>query len=86
MAENKKQNLPSFASLDELTDFFDANDMGDYSEAMPEVDFNVNLQRKTHLVAIDEETNDKLKKIAKQQRIPTETLIKAWIKEKISSY
>ncbi len=32
MTENKKQKLPDFASLDEMADFFDENDMGDYSE------------------------------------------------------
>ena len=43
MAENK---LPEFSSLEALTDFFDTNDMGDYWEGMPEVDFEISIAKK----------------------------------------
>ncbi len=33
--------LPKFESVEELIDFFDSNDMGDYIESMPEVEFDV---------------------------------------------
>ena len=42
MAENK---LLSFDSLEALTEFFDANDVGDYWEAMPEVEFEIAITR-----------------------------------------
>ena len=32
----------------ELVEFFDTHDMGDFEEALPEVHFEVDLQRKTH--------------------------------------
>jgi hypothetical protein len=38
------KTLPKFESLDELTDFFNANDMGEYLETMPEVAFEVDLK------------------------------------------
>jgi hypothetical protein len=86
MAENNSQKLPAFASLDEMVEFFDSHDMGDYLEEMPEVQFDVNLQRKTHFVAIDEELADRLTEIAEQEHIPAEALVKSWLKEKISNY
>lgn len=86
MAENNPQQLPSFASLDELVEFFDAHDMGEYEEALPEAHFDVNLQRRTHLVAIDEEINSRLTKIAEQEQMPTEALVNSWLREKISCY
>jgi hypothetical protein len=86
MAENNSQSLPSFASLDELVEFFDSHDMGDHLEQMPEAQFEVNLQRKTHLVAIDEELANRLKEIAEQEHIPAEALVNSWLKEKISNY
>ena len=86
MAENDSQKLPSFASLDELVEFFDANDMGDYVDDLPEAHFEVDLQRKTHLIAIDEETNTRLTEIAEQERTPAESLVNSWLKEKISRY
>ena len=57
MSENDSHRLPSFASLDELVEFFDTNDLGEYERDLSEVHLNVELKRKTHLVAIDEETN-----------------------------
>jgi hypothetical protein len=86
MAENDSKKLPSFASLDELVEFFDANDMGDYEEALPEAHLEVDLQRKTHLVAIDEELNNRLTEIAEQERTPAESLVNSWLKEKLSRY
>ncbi len=86
MAENDSQQLPSFASLDELVEFFDTHDMGEYEGALPEAHFEVDLRRKTHLVAIDEELNNRLTEIAEQERTPAESLVNSWLKEKISRY
>ncbi len=86
MAENDLQKLPSFASLDELVEFFDTHDMGEYEEALPEAHLEVDLKRKTHLVAIDEELNNRLTEIAEQERTPAESLVNSWLKEKVSHY
>jgi len=85
MAENNSPQLPAFASLDELVEFFDTHDMGEY-EDLPEAQFTVALQRRTHLITIDEEINSRLTEIAEQEQTPAETLINAWLREKISSY
>ena len=86
MAENDSKKLPSFASLDDLVEFFDTHDMGDYEESLPKVDFDVDLRRKIHLVAIDEETNNRLTEIAEQEQTPAESLVNSWLKEKLSRY
>jgi hypothetical protein len=85
MAENNQQ-LPSFASLDEMVEFFDTHDMGDYLDGMPEVDFDVNIQGRTHLVAIDEEIAGRLSEIARREHVPAEALVNSWLKEKLSGY
>lgn len=86
MTENDSQQSQSFTSLDELVEFFDSNDVGDYLEQKPEVSFEVNLQKRTHLVAIDEKLADRLNKIAQQEQTSAETLINSWLEEKISDY
>ena len=85
MSPNAPQ-FSSFASLDDLVEFFDTHDMGDYEESLPKANFEVDLQRKTHLVAIDEETNNRLTEIAEQEQTPAESLVNSWLKEKISRY
>ena len=85
MEENESKSLPAFRSLDQLVEFFDTHDMGAY-EDLPEAHFDVELRKKTHLVAIDEETSRRLTEIAERERTPTESLVNSWLKEKISRY
>ena len=80
MAENKS---PKFDSLEALTDFFDTNDMGDYWQTMPEVDFEITLARKTRLVAIEETLADRVAKVAKDKKVSPEVLIQTWLREKL---
>ncbi len=77
MAENNQ--LPEFKTLDELTDFFDQNDMGDYSEQMPEAEFEVNLKRRSFFVAVDEEILSKLAEISKLEHQSSDAREKSFI-------
>jgi hypothetical protein len=83
MARNRSKSLPKFGSLDELVEFFDSQDMGEYWEQMPEVHFDINIKRRKHLVAIDEEIVPKLNEIAKTSKVSSERLINKWLKEKL---
>jgi len=82
MAKSKK-DLPPSRSLDELVEFFDTHDMGEYWERMPEAHFDIDIKRRTQLVAIDEELIDRLSQVAKLKHASVETLINSWLREKI---
>ena len=84
MTENK--DLPKFSSIDELTGFFDENDLGDYLENLPEADFEVNLEKRTYFVAVDEELSRKLSEIARREHLPSEQIVNTWLREKILNY
>ena len=83
MARSKSKTLPKFESLDELVEHFDTHDMGVYWDQMQEVSFEVNIKRRKHLVAIDEEIVPKLNEIAKSRKVSSQKLINTWLKEKI---
>lgn len=83
MAKSKSKDFPSAKSLDALVEFFDTHDMGEYWEQMPEARFDIDLKKRTHLVAVDEELIERLSTIAKAKRIPAETLINSWLREKM---
>jgi CopG antitoxin of type II toxin-antitoxin system len=85
MARNKPKSLPKFESLDELVKFFDANDMGDYWEQLPETHFDINIKTRKHLVAIDEEIVPKLNEVAKSRNVSSEKLINKWLREKLEA-
>lgn len=86
MAENKEKNLPEFDSLDDLVNFFDENDFGDFDEKLKEVHFDVDLKCKKHLIGIDEKISKTLAKIATQENTTTELLVNSWLEEKVSGY
>jgi len=52
MARNRSKRLPKFESLSDLVKFFDPKDMGEYWDQMPEVDVDISIKRRKHLVAI----------------------------------
>jgi hypothetical protein len=54
MAKNTSTGLPPARPLDGLVEFFDTHDMGKHREHMPEAHFDIDIKKRTHLVAIDE--------------------------------
>ena len=84
MAENNSNTLPQFDTIDELVDYFDENDLGDHLEYMPLVDFEIDIQTKTHLFALDAAVIEDLEKIARIDHVGSARLINKWVKEKLA--
>ena len=80
MSENK---LPEFETVEELVEFFDTHDMGEYWNEMPEAHFEVDIQERTFLVAVDEELMKKLAEVAKTRQTSTGALVNSWLQEKM---
>lgn len=86
MAENSEKKLPKFDSVESLTAFFDQNDMGDYVESMPEVEFDVEMGHRKHFVAVDEDVAERLSEISKNEHVSSGAIVNSWLREKISDY
>jgi hypothetical protein len=84
MAKSETAKLPRFKSLDELVEFFDENDLGDYLDEMPEAHFEVDLQRRVFLTALEPELARKLGEYARKRGISSQTLINLWLSEKLA--
>lgn len=83
MAKSKEKALMLPTALDALVEYFDTHDLGDEWEKMPEATFDINIQKRTHLVAIDEELIERVSAIARKRHMPAERLINIWLKEKM---
>lgn len=83
MARSKSGQMPEFASLDQLVEFFDTHDMGDYWDAMPEADFDIDIKQRIHLFALDEDLAERLTEMARAKQMPSRALINEWLREKI---
>ncbi len=84
VSENKE--LPKFDSIEELTRFFDENDMGDYLGSMPEVGFEVEFGRRKHYVAVDDDVAERLSEISRSEHLPSGAIVNSWLREKLSDY
>jgi hypothetical protein len=85
MAKGKPKKLPSHMPIDELVEFFDSHDMGDYLDGLPKVHFEIDIKKRRHLVAIDERIVPELNEIARSKKLPSERLINTWLREKIKT-
>ena len=85
MAKNKAKPFPRLKSVDELVEFFDKHDMGDYWDRLPKASFEANIKTRKHLVAIDEKIIPRLNQIAKSKKVTSAKLINTWLREKIAT-
>ena len=83
MARSKPQEVPLPKKLDDLVEFFETHDMGDYWDRMSDAHFEIDIKKRTHLIAIDEEIADRITAIARSKKTSSETLVNSWLKEKI---
>jgi hypothetical protein len=52
---------------------------------LPKAKFDVNIETKKHLVAIDEKLIPELNEIAKSKKVPSAKLVNIWLREKIAT-
>lgn len=84
MAANKKDEIPKTDSLDELVEFFDTHDMGEYWDRMTEVDLDIDIRQRKHLVALDDDLAGKVARIARSRHVSSESLINSLLREKLT--
>ena len=83
--QKSRDPLPEhFRSLEEAAEFWDTHDSADYEEYMRDVEFDVDIKRRTYLVSLDGDLYRKVRAIAREKGVPTETLVNRWIEEKAS--
>lgn len=73
-----------FKSNEEAAGFWDNHDLGDYWDLTREASFNVDIQRRIYLTALEPELAKKLTDCARKQGVSTETLINVWLSEKLA--
>jgi hypothetical protein len=85
--QHKKDPIPGDVSREELAEWFDTHDMGDYLDELKPI----KVQFAKHLseeklsegvtVRLDPETLEKLQTLAKKKGVGTTTLIRMWLLE-----
>jgi len=73
-----------FKTIEEAAEFWDTHDLADYWDLTREAHFDVDIQRRVFLTALEPELAKKLVARARKQGISTETLINIWLAEKLA--
>lgn len=87
MARSKKERDPipeHFKGIEEAAEFWDTHDLGDYWDLTREAAFEVDIQRRLFLTALEPGLAKKLTDRARSQGVSTETLINVWLSEKLT--
>ncbi len=86
MARNRTKRDPipkHFKSVEEAAEFWDSHDLEDYRDLTREAHFEVEIQRRTFLTALEPQLAKKLGEVARKQGVSTETLVNVWLAEKV---
>ncbi len=84
MAKSKYRPTPKFKTLNELVGFFDTHDMGNYWDKMPEAHFDIDIRRRTHVIALDDDIVRELDALTEAKQVPSQTLVNSWLREKLA--
>ncbi|MCE2485675.1 MAG: hypothetical protein J4F42_09205 [Desulfurellaceae bacterium] len=85
-SSKKSEPIPQhFQNLTEAAEFWDSHDVTDYWELTREASFEVDIQRRVFLAALEPELAKKLTAYAHRQGVSTETLINVWLTEKLAA-
>ncbi len=86
MPKNKTKRDPipeHFKSIEEAAEFWDTHDLGDYWDLTRPVEFEIDIQRRVFLTALQPDLAQKLTQVARRQGVSSETLINVWLTEKV---
>jgi hypothetical protein len=83
MVASEAKHFPKFETIDEMVKFFDNQDLGDYIDQMPEVDFEVDIKRRVYTIILDIDLAETLTEIARSRQISSEELVNTWVREKV---
>ncbi|HEX7174360.1 MAG TPA: CopG family antitoxin [Pyrinomonadaceae bacterium] len=81
-----KSSISKAKSYKEIGEYWDSHDLGENWDETEPAEFEVSIQGRANLVALDEAVKDKLTEIARSKKVPVEVLVNEWLKEKIASH
>ena len=85
-SSRKRERVPQhFKSVAEAAEFWDMHDLGEYWDLTREARFEVDIQQRVFLTALEPELAKRLAVCARKQGVSTETLINVWLAEKLTA-
>ncbi|MCB0181759.1 MAG: hypothetical protein KDI62_26260 [Anaerolineae bacterium] len=84
MAEEKVSSISNSKSLEEMADFWDTHSLADYDDDIEEVEMIFDPAARRTWVGIEPDLLADLRRIARERRVSTQTLINLWLSERVA--
>ena len=84
MAEEKVSSISNSKSLEEMADFWDTHSLADYDDDIEEVEMTFDPAARRTWVGIEPDLLADLRRIARERRVSTQTLINLWLSERVA--
>jgi len=81
-----KSSISKAKSYKEISEFWDIHDLAKYRERTKPVDFEVDIQSEVTYYALDITLSKKIREVAKQRGVSSETLLNLWVQEKLQKH
>ena len=78
-----KSSISGATSYQEIGEFWDSHDLGDFWKQTEPVEFEVEIGSSSSYFPIEKNLALKLRKMAEQRGISAQTLLNLWVQEKI---
>ena len=78
-----RTSISKAQSYKEIGEFWDTHDLADYWEQTHPVEFELDIQSEVTYYPLEVTLADKVRSMAKQRGVSSETLLNLWVKEKL---
>jgi len=86
---NKDKNKSSISKAryyKEISEFWDVHDLAKYWGQTKPINFEVDIQSEVTCYALDIVLSKKIREVAKQRGVSSETLLNLWVQEKLQKH
>jgi hypothetical protein len=83
MADEKVSSISQARTLEEIAEFWDTHSLADYNDQTYEVEMTFDPAARRTYVGIEPELLDELRRIARERRVSTQTLVNLWLRQRV---
>jgi len=81
--QNTRTSLSESTSVEELGDFWDTHDLGNFESETSPVAMRVELEEPEILFRVERSLSGRLQTVSKERGVSAETLLNLWLQERV---
>jgi hypothetical protein len=82
MSDERVSSISKARTLEEIADFWDTHSLADYEDQTYEVEMTFDPAARRAVVNIDPELMEELRRIARERKVSTQTLVNLWLRQR----